>query len=332
MDLAIKTTGATLLYNSGAFALADHLGPRNGGMILNLHRVLPAGKAELAYDAHTVMSAESFRALLEFLGRRYKVVDMETLLHDREESKSQKIALTFDDGWIDTFEVVRPLLLRFGMAATVFVCTDLAGTVAMLPEERLTRIYDLCRKGGVYDVFVNTLQTWAGRHDCIPLENWSAFAKGMTLSTKLSFAAHMEERLGICCGRKASFMNWNQIRSMASAGFEIGSHTACHATLGAEDREVVRLEMTRSLRRIKFETGEKPKYFAYPNGSLNAVTEQIAMEVGYQQTFSTVPRAISNRYRGGARPRIPMDDTLMLDANGRFSAARAAFHLLRWRR
>jgi peptidoglycan/xylan/chitin deacetylase (PgdA/CDA1 family) len=332
MDLKIKTLGATLLYNSGIFALSDHLSSHNRGMILNLHRVLPTGKADRAYDPHTLMSAESFQGLLEFIGRRCEVVDLETLLHDRKESKLQRIALTFDDGWIDTFEVVRPLLLRYGMAATVFVCTDLVGTDTLLPEERLTRIYELCRKDGACAVFVNTLQTWAGKHDCIPLENWSSFAKSMALSTKLSFAAHMEERLGICRERPVSFMNWLQVRSMASAGFEIGSHTASHATLGSEDREVVRLELARSLDRLAFETRVKPRYFSYPNGSLNAVTEQIAMEVGYEQTFSTVPRAFVGRSREGAMPRIPMDDTLVVDSDGRFSEARAAFHLLRFRR
>lgn len=62
------------------------------------------------------------------------------------------------------------------------------------------------------------------------------------------------------------WMDWQQVRSLASQGFEIGCHTDSHIDMGTADPETVRAELDVSKRKLHEELGRPASLFAYPFG------------------------------------------------------------------
>jgi glycosyltransferase involved in cell wall biosynthesis/peptidoglycan/xylan/chitin deacetylase (PgdA/CDA1 family) len=61
-------------------------------------------------------------------------------------------------------------------------------------------------------------------------------------------------------------MSWDDLRRLAAAGFEIGSHTCSHADLGHITLADARRELRESKQRIETEVGTAVRLFAFPYG------------------------------------------------------------------
>jgi peptidoglycan/xylan/chitin deacetylase (PgdA/CDA1 family) len=70
------------------------------------------------------------------------------------------------------------------------------------------------------------------------------------------------------------WMDWDQVRSLHSRGFEIGCHTVTHADLGSLSAEDARKEIAESKRRLKVELGTDVELFAYPYGGEENMTAE----------------------------------------------------------
>jgi peptidoglycan/xylan/chitin deacetylase (PgdA/CDA1 family) len=94
--------------------------------ILMYHRV---GDTEV--DRRYTVKPKDFRRQMRYLrDHDYRVVKLETLLSllDGEENVSGKVtAITFDDGFQDTFDQACPILKEFDLPATFFVISSLMG-------------------------------------------------------------------------------------------------------------------------------------------------------------------------------------------------------------
>jgi peptidoglycan/xylan/chitin deacetylase (PgdA/CDA1 family) len=66
--------------------------------------------------------------------------------------------------------------------------------------------------------------------------------------------------------RRPGWMSWEQVRSLANMGFEIGSHTDTHIDLGTADADTVRAELATSQRKLAAALGKPVRLFAYPFG------------------------------------------------------------------
>ncbi len=98
--------------------------PNSGNRILMYHSIGGG-----SYDD---ISPGRFRGQIEQLTRKYAVVDLPDVM---EETTETSVALTFDDGTIDFFETVRPILHEFEVPATVFVTIDSIGDEEFRQDE-----------------------------------------------------------------------------------------------------------------------------------------------------------------------------------------------------
>jgi len=62
------------------------------------------------------------------------------------------------------------------------------------------------------------------------------------------------------------YLNWEQVKEMSAAGFEVVSHTATHANLAALSPEEARRELADSRRAIEENLGRPAQFFVYPYG------------------------------------------------------------------
>lgn len=100
--------------------LGSRARPRPGGRILLYHNV-PAADA-LRFTAH-----------LEFLRTHYRVLPLSqflALLPSAEAYDRPAVAITFDDGYRDNYEVAFPLLRRAGLSAAFFLVSSVPARTA----------------------------------------------------------------------------------------------------------------------------------------------------------------------------------------------------------
>ncbi len=99
-------------------------------------------------------------------------------------------------------------------------------------------------------------------------------------------------------------MNWDNIREMSRAGWEIGSHSQTHPRLTGLPPEEITAELDGSRRKITAETGIVPVSFSSPFGDFNDETiarimESYTYHVSWKGHGGRMPTVnIDNRYIG----------------------------------
>jgi peptidoglycan/xylan/chitin deacetylase (PgdA/CDA1 family) len=69
------------------------------------------------------------------------------------------------------------------------------------------------------------------------------------------------------------WMTWEQVRDLASRGFDIGAHTQTHIDMGHESADVIAAELAGSRLALEQALGREVRLFAYPFGGPENITE-----------------------------------------------------------
>jgi peptidoglycan/xylan/chitin deacetylase (PgdA/CDA1 family) len=203
--------------------------------IVAFHRVNDA----LPDDGLTCSSAK-FESFCQFFREHFRVVPLSDQVAGARAGRNMAgtLAITFDDGYLDNYEVAAPILSKLGLPATFFITTGFVGSSIVAP----------------WDQGLPTPQGW---------------------------------------------MNWNQVRSLVSQGFEIGCHSDTHLNLGEASAAAARSDLRASLTKIQNELGSEARLFAYPFGGRQHLSEssrQLIHELGFECCVSC---------HGGTNPAIP---------------------------
>ncbi len=92
-----------------------------------------------------------------------------------------------------------------------------------------------------------------------------------------------------------SYLNWDQLRALDKEGLiTIGGHTINHPNLASLNAEQQRSEIIGGKQAIEAQLGHPIYDFAYPYGSFNATSIQIARQAGYREAVSTIAGTIHN--------------------------------------
>lgn len=83
------------------------------------------------------------------------------------------------------------------------------------------------------------------------------------------------------------YLNWDDIRTLKNAGWEIGSHTTNHPDLTKVSLDEARSEIVNSKSKIETEIGGTISSFCYPSGKYNSDIEQLVQQAGYLNAATT---------------------------------------------
>jgi peptidoglycan/xylan/chitin deacetylase (PgdA/CDA1 family) len=284
------------LLASGALRLAGRLrGP--GVVILMYHSVLDHPEQ----NAHTIgvtntHSTANFRWQMEHLARNYTPVNVSELLQFLEGRKPmprRAVAVTFDDGYADSFEVAAPVLNSLGIRAAFYLTVDCIERGRPPWATRLRYAFSTTER----DRWADDKQ---GRY---PLGDASqrraAYLAACGLCAPLTGKAQeeavhaIERELDVepFVAKDRLMMTWDQVRKLSKAGHTIGSHTMTHpnvAYLGDDDLD---FELAESKRKLDVELGAPVVHFAYPGAALEPIwtdrTLAKCKEVGYSTAVTT---------------------------------------------
>ena len=271
-----------------------------------------------------------FEQQLDWLQSHYAVVDHECLeaaLNGGDPLPPEAALLTFDDGLIDHYETVLPLLRSRRLTGTCFLTQDACGDsprmlavhkvhflIAHLGAEAFGRaVIDACAasgaaRGRAREVFGADHWDDAAVRAIKHLLSYELPFDEAEQALERLFARHLGDSGGFA---RSLYLNAAMIREMAAAGMTFGYHTRTHRMLArlapAEQAEELRtgVEWIRGL------TGQDTVSFCYPWGGPRTYTRdtvRIIRDSGYSLAFNTVRRRArtdDNRYE---LPRIDTRD------------------------
>jgi peptidoglycan/xylan/chitin deacetylase (PgdA/CDA1 family) len=110
------------------------------------------------------------------------------------------------------------------------------------------------------------------------------------------------------------YLTWEELRSLADHGIEIGNHSAAHGYLldrrrGEDDhawRQRVAVEIGTAQKDLTVRLGQSPRLFAYPYGEFNDELIQVVRELGFAAAVGQQSGVIGRDQNLFALPRFPV--------------------------
>jgi len=290
---AIKTWLKRGMLHSGALTAVARVAPP-AAVILMYHSIVE--EPELTRNTIRVsQSKRHFEAHMRTLAERFTPVtvqDVATFASEGRPLPRRAVAVTFDDGFVDNYHEVLPLLARFGIPATFYIMVNAIDN-GTLPW--------YCRMNFAFQTTRRTSWTDPEHGQDYPLKSsqdrqtalnraWSIGAR-KTGATQEEFLRHVETSLDVEPPDDRVMLTWDEVRALRKAGHTIGGHTLSHPNLAHVSEAEARGEIEGCKRRLEEALGEPVYHFSYPHPALNpcwsSQTVEITSEAGFQSAALT---------------------------------------------
>jgi peptidoglycan/xylan/chitin deacetylase (PgdA/CDA1 family) len=240
------------------------------------------------------------------------------------------VAITFDDGWLDTAEVAGPLALEHRIPLTVFVCPELTGQISPFWPERIIASWRLAETSDSLsqaysvvcaDVFGDDEQFRPGIQGNV--ERLIDRVKELSGETRRLFVQNLSELVPESrdCSRLEATMSWQTILNWAQCGNHVGAHGDRHEILTNLNAEDARHEIDGSKHQIEINLNQPCVTFAYPNGSWSQEAKRLVVQAGFQQAFVNSPGIWKAQTDPWLIPRVNIWEGSLAGVTGKFSSA-----------
>ncbi len=330
ITFVLRYLRACLLRACGLLWLAKRRIAKRGVIVLTLHRVLENDEFSSSSSLPaTLVHRKTFQRLIAWACDRFEILDLKEGAPSWDATASRpRIAITFDDGWLDNYEFAEPIATRAHCPITIFVCPGIAGIRFPFWPERVSRLLANTSDAAVHRIFPDLPN--AGREQTI--EAVIARMKEMTPEDRDSWIRQLEDAAP---GRQTledreplnSTMTWEQIREISHRGVAIGSHTLTHQILTSIPRDIASSELTTSRDAIEANLQQSCVMLAYPNGNHDAGIREAARAAGYRLAFANQRGCWTNKTDLFQIPRINIWEAKLTTPRGRFSQAMAEYYL-----
>jgi len=263
-----------------------------GALILGYHRVANSTRDEYG----VCVSPENFAEHMSVVFKYARPIHLSKLVEDLKAGSlhPKSVAITFDDGYADNLYDAKPILEKYQVPATIFVCTGYSGEEFWWDElERLVMSsqsdlgslrLEVKEKSFLWDQsdahneavgldvrrkfsravyrFLLPLDFEEQNHAMNVIRNWSGIPSDDLPETRS--------------------MNHTEFIQLANGGLiELGAHTRSHPMLHHLSLERQREEIVSSKHELEEIIGGRVDGFAYPNGKATPDTKRIVREAGF---------------------------------------------------
>ncbi len=275
---------------------------RSEAIILTYHRVIEKWDRTLDYSQPgMVVTTETFERQIHFLQDQFDIVPLRCSIGEHDTHRSYvrpRCIITFDDGWRDNYEIAFPILRKHRVPATLFLSTEFIDTERIFWHTELISLLlhgelsEVIRHQSVFESYPACV-----RHRLIELARMKRSPSAHDVDPLIEAVKECNDDISerlirdlndvVKCGRplfsgRRFFLDWDQVREMAGAGLEIGSHGCSHRILTRLKTEEAKEEMIRSKAEIEGRIGLEAQHFAFPNEAANRDLLALAEVAGYR--------------------------------------------------
>jgi peptidoglycan/xylan/chitin deacetylase (PgdA/CDA1 family) len=275
------------------------------------------------------LSVAGFAAQLDWLQARFDVIDgpaFERAVLSGTGFSRPTALLTFDDGFVDHYEHVFPLLQSRGLGGIFFLSGATLGPrptllnvhrthflLSHLGADRFTQDIGAALEAEGVDAGSGGGREGIYRYDEAPdtrikrILNYEAPYPVVDRVLSTVFERHLGDSEAFA---RALYLSAGQVGEMARGGMTFGFHTETHPVLSRLDRAAQRAQLRNGPRLIRDLTGQQTASFCYPHGfthTYNVDTLQVLEECNYSMAFNTARREAV--IGSDARYELPRFDT-----------------------
>jgi peptidoglycan/xylan/chitin deacetylase (PgdA/CDA1 family) len=297
-----KTSLSGLLQAGGAFRLARRLN-RHRLLVLTYHGVMQSTEGPNAWLNRNMVDTGTFRWQMQYLARTSTCMTLGQAvarLRHGTPLPPHSVAVTFDDGFKNNYTQAFPVLMECGVPATIFLTTGHIGRgMHLLWTERVARLIAGMKRPVVRLDLGDEPHVWWVRSD----EEREATAAEILKLLKRLPVARREDKIAELVrqaggdelpttSERYEFLSWDDVRLMAAAGIEFGSHTVHHPVLSTLDTRQRLEEIVSSKETIERELRQPCCVFSYPNGGIGDFGDtdrRLLRRLGYAGAATQIP-------------------------------------------
>lgn len=195
--------------------------------------------------------AEHFEKQIKFIKKHFNFCYPESFFNGSRK-RGLNILITFDDGYMDNYEIALPVLEKYEAATIFFLTTNYIGTNRWLWHDKVR-----------YLISKNILDSNMGETKLKEMNLGHQVKGDLKAIVAQKFPEEPPKRI---------MLNWEEAKDIHSRGFRLGTHTTNHVLLNLLTKEQQSDEMKFSKYAIESLIDNNCIYLAYPNGQYNKDT------------------------------------------------------------
>jgi len=291
---------------------------RDGPTVVTYHGILPEGYRfyDVPLDGHLI-TAEAFERQIRLLRAKYSLIspgEFARWSEGRSELPPRAVLLTCDDGLLNSFTDMLPIIAKLDVPFLFFVtgasCSDRASTLWY------EQLYIWLLRGGRKLVLrvpwqpepllvqgrTQVNQLW--REVIGKLSRLDASSRNQLLKdlrTQISISENWESKYSHNAPLRRIFcmLNATELRKLVEAGVSIGAHTMSHPMLSKMPADLAFEEIAQSRMCLEQALGIEVWALSFPFGNSEAVSAResdLARQAGFKFAFMNVENASSGDY------------------------------------
>jgi peptidoglycan/xylan/chitin deacetylase (PgdA/CDA1 family) len=268
----------------------------NGLAILQYHAVI---REPLQFPDWCFLDERAFRSQIAYVNRQFRVVTLREAVEllTLGAITEPTLAITFDDGYQNNYDIAFPILREYECPATIFLSTRYINGGETPWFCRLNIALERARQqsvrwnGFTFDLSTPIKKSRASTalHKLIKEHHPSEVDD---LVTDICRRLAAEDCQGAQPGSPYSMLSVESIHAMLNSGLvAFGAHTHNHILLGKLSPREQQVEILESLRLVEKFTGQPCRAFSYPNGSYDQTTVELLKSAGVTWAVSSVQGA-----------------------------------------
>ncbi|MDD4973347.1 MAG: polysaccharide deacetylase family protein [Bacteriovorax sp.] len=265
---------------------------QNQLMILNYHRLSDPNKKNIFDDGVFGPEGKRFELEMEWLKKETYIISEEELvdiLYKKKKVDRVCSMVTFDDGYIDNYEIAYPILKKLSIPAIYFIPTKHI-------MERTLGWWDIT----AYLVKNTKLSSAHFRESDLDLSNKKKVISELIFELKQMEPSRIDgylNELSLSLDvpipsidiQGKELMSWEQIKEVGQNGITIGSHTHEHVILSKQSLGDLRFQIKKSKDILEEKLRTTIRSIAYPVGGhdhFDVETKQVSQDLGFKLGFS----------------------------------------------
>lgn len=291
-----------VLWLSGLFEIYLRFTGKNGAIILMYHSIINS-KNRRFIDPAYAMGIDEFDRQMKFLSKHRHVISMDDLSKKLAEGKTPKrgtVVITFDDGYLDNYELAAPVLKKYGLPATIYLAT---AYISRGESQWIDQLYSIFQSRTRHILSLEIM----GTHEVFNLRKKRELRKAHSVlvsqliesdqKTRTFLLSHTRSELKPSHNDPLSTLNWDDIKEMVHrySNIEIGAHTNEYMSLTTMDRNSIIQDIATCKRVIESQLGCSPKHFTYPYGRSNSEVRSIVKSMNFKSAAITDPASLIDK-------------------------------------
>ena len=263
-----------------------------GLIVLMYHRINSHSNEE--FDG---LSKDIFREQMEWIREHCRVVSPDEVNAElsSERRSAPAVLVTLDDGYRCVYENVYPILKELTIPALVFLPTQVIDEGGLVWTDAVNWAAKRSPKDTVSVAWLKP-QQWSLVKTSSRRQLASAcktYLKSIADIQRRELLGEYLDALGVSHTIKTierQMLTWDEVRATLDL-ITYGGHSHTHPIMSQVTPEALEREIRICKERITAETGQLPRYFAYPNGcreDFNELCELLLQKYGFEIAYSTI--------------------------------------------